>query len=143
MKQFITTASLCLLMSHFLVAQEKVNAKTSATKTEKITIKKENAKEPCFTSEFDANGKETKVPCGTKSKTVTVANNTKSLVPVHTELDKSGKEKNYMIEFDKDGKEIKRYGKLIEEFDATGKSSLLFIYKTPVGKDVILPAERK
>ncbi len=142
MKKLITTASLCLLMSNFLVAQEKTKSKSSTAKTEKIAVKKEK-KEPCFTSEFDAEGKEIKVPCGTKSKAVTVASNTKKLVPVHTEFDHAGKEKNYVIDFDKDGKEIKTYVNLLEEFDATGKSILYFKQKLSSGKEVVVPAERK
>lgn len=137
MKQLITTASLCLLMSNFLVAQEKV--KSSTSKAENITVKKE--KEPCFTSEFDVNGKEIKVPCGTKKATLQEPSK-QSFVIVFAEHDPiTGAQKHYTSEYDINGNEIKFYGKLTKNFNEKGESNLLFTYKTDLGAEKTIPAK--
>lgn len=134
MKQIFTSVSLFLLIGNAAIAQEKNNI-------EKITIKKETTKEPCFVSEFDANGKEIKVPCGTKSATVVTSRSTTN-VTVNTEIDPAtGYKKYFLLEFDMLGNEVKTYGSISEEFDASGKSELFFKYKNAAGKDVLVPAK--
>lgn len=128
MKQLFTTASLILIMANSSSAQEK------------ITVKKE--KEPCFVSEFDANGNEIKVPCGTKSALPpSVPQN--AIVTVNSEHDPAtGATKNYILDFDAAGKEIKMYGRLVEEINPQGLSVLLFKYRTAVGVEKTVPAKR-
>lgn len=134
MKQIITTASLFILMANVSIAQQK-------TKTEKIAVKKEVKKEPCFVSEFDAQGKETKVPCDTKSK-MAVTSQKSNEVSVNSEIDAAqGLKKYYILEFNALGKEIKSYGTIIEELDATGRPTLFFQYPQPNGVLAKVPAK--
>ncbi len=134
MKQIIATASLLILIVNGSIAQQKAD-------TKKATVKNEAKKEPCFVSEFDAAGKEIKVPCDTKSKT-TVTNTRVNEVTVNSEIDAAqGLKKYYILEFNALGKEIKSYGTIIEEFDATGKSMLYFQYPQPSGVLAKVPAK--
>ena len=111
MKAIITIVGTLTFFANVAVAQQKVTSS-------KIKVKKDS----CYMSEYDMNGTEIRVPCSTKHF---IGNAPTGPVSITEEIDPATGFTNYFkTDFDSKGTEIKRKVTLLEEFDATGKSSL-------------------